>query len=70
MRLLSNCWEMDLRLTHPKFSYGAVMYGRKCRTRTSLQHPKCRVLPLHHILYIPALGYGKLDPRRRQKLLK
>ena len=32
--------------------------GRICRTRTSPQHPKCRVLPLHHILYIGTLCYG------------
>ena len=63
MHNLSNCWEMDLRLTHPKFSYGAVMYGRKCRCCPATPQPKCGVLLLHYILYIPAFGYGKLDPR-------
>ena len=26
-------------------------FNRKCRIRTAPQHPKCRMLPLHHILY-------------------
>ena len=28
------------------------IFGRRCRTRTAIPHPKCGVLPLHYILYI------------------
>lgn len=36
--------------------------GRRCRTRTAIHAPKARVLPLHYILYIVALGWPAAHP--------
>ena len=32
-------------------------YGRKRRTRTAILHPKCSVLPLHHVLYTISIRF-------------
>lgn len=51
--LLSECERLQLNVL---FIHVATC-GRRCGIRTPLQHPKCRVLPLHYILYV-AVGVG------------
>ena len=43
-----------LELTSHGFSTG---FNRICAIRTPPQHPKCRMLPLHHILYIAQYAF-------------
>ena len=66
MRIYSTAGRWIGAERHSKISQGAAMYGRKCRCRPATPAPKAGVLLLHYILYIPALGYGKLDPRLSQ----
>ena len=49
---------ISLVITIRSFLLFIFMYGRMCRTRTALHHPKWRVLPLHYTLYI-LVGTGE-----------